>query len=144
MVVMYCGYCTVLQIWWLSPCVNDWMWMNVVHGEQSRLLYSLTEAGRKELRYLSFTHLRWRSLSLKEQLNAAKIFYNGRETLYISNNIFASILLLSPTTCSEWRGHPRIEIVSGQNLYQLLISFLIPSKLRHWPWLVQFAWVSSL
>ena len=40
-------------------------------------LYSLTAAGRKDRRYLSFTHLGWISLLLKELPSAVRVNCGG-------------------------------------------------------------------
>ena len=69
---------------------------------------SLT-AGRKELRYLSFTHFGCISLLLKELPSAEIVSCRGWDSC-ISSDDSLSIILLSPTTCTESRGHPRMEL----------------------------------
>ena len=84
-------------------------------------LYSLTAAGRKDLRYLSFTHLGCISLSLKELPSAVKVSCRGWN-FCTSSDVSLSIILLSPTTCTGSRGDPRMELAFFISLSSLFLS----------------------
>ena len=79
-----------------------------VYREQ-RWLYSLTAAGRKDLRYLSFSHLGFISLLLKELPSAVTVTCRRRDSCTSSDDSL-SIILLSPTTCTGSRGHPKMNL----------------------------------
>ena len=96
-------------------------------GGQTWSLNSLTAAGKKDLRYLSFTHLGWRSLSLKELLSALIVSCMGWEILSIIDDSFV-IIFLSPTTCTESRGEPKTELaflISVSSLFLSIVDILL-------------------
>ncbi|TWW56197.1 Activity-dependent neuroprotector homeobox protein [Takifugu flavidus] len=76
---------------------------------QTFYLFSLTAAGRKDLRYLSFTQRGWSSRSLKELPSAVRVSCRGWDVLFNMDDSLA-IILPFPTTSTESRGHPRTEL----------------------------------
>ena len=78
-------------------------------------------AGRKDLRYLSFTHLGCIGLLLKELPGAEIVACRERDSLTSSDDSW-SIILLSATTCTGSRGHPRKELTFLISLSSLLLS----------------------
>ena len=88
-------------------------------------LYSLTAAGRKDLRYLSFTHFGCISLLLKELPSAVRVTCRGWDSCTSSDDSL-SIILLSPTTCTEPRGHPRMEMAFLTSLSSLAVLLRNP------------------
>ena len=93
---------------------------NEVYMEQC-WLYSLTAAGGKDLRFLSFTHLGCISLLLKELPSAVRVTCRGWDSI-ISSDDSLFIILLSPSTCTGSRGHPRMELAFLISLSSLLLS----------------------
>ena len=76
-----------------------------VHSEvcwEQCWLYSLTAAGR---------NLGCISLSLKELPSAVTVTCRGRDSCTSSTDSL-SIILLSPTTFTRSRGHPRVELAA--------------------------------
>ena len=63
-----------------------------------------------DLRYGSFTHLEWSSLPLKELSSALRAPCIGWESFSNGADSFA-VTLLSPTICTESRGHLKTELV---------------------------------
>ncbi|KAI3356762.1 hypothetical protein L3Q82_003441 [Scortum barcoo] len=81
----------------------------------------LTAAGRKDLRYLSFTQRGWSSRSLKELPRAVRVSCRGWDVLFNRDDSLA-IILPFPTTSTESRGHPRTELALLTSLSILLLS----------------------
>ncbi|KAI3373349.1 hypothetical protein L3Q82_006651 [Scortum barcoo] len=89
-----------------------------------RKLHSLTAAGRKDLRYLSFTQRGWSSRSLKELPRAVRVSCRGWDVLFNRDDSLA-IILPFPTTSTESRGHPRTELALLTSLSILLLSLSV-------------------
>ncbi|KAL4008308.1 hypothetical protein ACER0C_002160 [Sarotherodon galilaeus] len=85
------------------------------------LLWSLTAVGRKDLRNLSVPHRGCRSLPLKELLSAVTVSCMGWEMLSNRDDSLATILL-SLTTYTGSRGHPRTELALRISLFSLILS----------------------
>ncbi|KAI3363926.1 hypothetical protein L3Q82_001529 [Scortum barcoo] len=88
---------------------------------------SLTAAGRKDLRYLSFTQRGWSSRSLKELPRAVRVSCRGWDVLLRINrdDSLAIILPCFPSTSTESRGHPRTELALLTSLSILLLSLSV-------------------
>ncbi|KAI3366312.1 hypothetical protein L3Q82_000439 [Scortum barcoo] len=91
--------------------------------DQSRIK-RLTAAGRKDLRYLSFTQRGWSSRSLKELPRAVRVSCRGWDVLFNRDDSLA-IILPFPTTSTESRGHPRTELALLTSLSILLLSLSV-------------------
>ncbi|KAI3352150.1 hypothetical protein L3Q82_020961 [Scortum barcoo] len=81
-------------------------------------------AGRKDLRYLSFTQRGWSSRSLKELPRAVRVSCRGWDVLFNRDDSLA-IILPFPTTSTESRGHPRTELALLTSLSILLLSLSV-------------------